>query len=58
MKKLADFKADIKKAVTKDELRAITYEAFLADDNALKGGRTLYDKVVTAAVKREIELCL
>lgn len=58
MKTLAQYKAAIKKATTKEELRDITYHAFLADDKALHGSKSLYNKVVNAAVNREIELGL
>lgn len=58
MKTLAQYKAAIKKATTKEELRDITYQAFLADEKALRGSNTLYNKVVNAAVIREIELGL
>lgn len=58
MKTLAEYRKAIKAATTKEELRDITYEAFLADDKALRGSRTLYNKVVTAAVNREMQLGL
>ena len=58
MKTLKDFQVAIQKATTKDELREITYKAFLSDDNSLRGARSLYNKVVTAAVNREVELGL
>ena len=56
MKTLADFKKEIKAAKTKDELREISYQALLQDDNAFRGKNSLYNKVVTACVLREEEL--
>lgn len=55
---LAEYKAEIKKATTKDELRQITYKAFLEDDDALKGKQSIYDKVINLCIKREEELGL
>ena len=55
---LAEYKAEIKKATTKEELRQITYKAFLQDENALKGKRSLYEKVITMCISREVELGL
>ena len=53
---IKEYRSLINKATTKEELRDITYKAFLEDDNALSGKRTLYNKVVTLAVKREMAL--
>ncbi len=55
---LAEYKAEIKKATTKEELRQIAYKAFLQDKNALRGKQSLYDKVINLCVKREDELGL
>lgn len=55
---LKDYKKAIADATSKEELKQITYKAFLQDDNALSGKKTLYDKVITLAVKREQELAL
>lgn len=55
---LQDYKKAIAKATSQKELREITYKAFLQDDQALSGKKTLYDKVITLAVKREQELAL
>ena len=55
---LKEYQEAIKKAITKEELRQISYKAFLQDDNALRGKRSLYDKVITLCVSREIELGL
>lgn len=55
---LAEYKAEIKKATTKEELRQIAYKAFLQDENALKGKRSLYEKVITLCINREVELGL
>lgn len=55
---LAEYKTEIKKATTKEELRQITYKAFLQDENALKGKRSLYEKVITMCINREVELGL
>ena len=52
------YKAAIKAAKTKDQLREISYKAFLQDDNALTGKRTLYDRVISLCIKREQELNL
>ena len=51
---LAEYKAEIKKATTKEELRQITYKAFLQDENALKGKRSLYEKVITMCISMHI----
>ena len=53
-----EYQEAIKKATTKEELRQISYKAFLQDDNALRGKHSLYDKVITLCVSREIELGL
>ena len=55
---LAEYKVEIKKATTKEELRQITYKAFLQDENALKGRQSLYEKVITMCINREVELGL
>ena len=55
---LKDYKKAIADATSQEELRRITYKAFLQDDRALSGKKTLYDKVITLAVKREQELAL
>lgn len=55
---LAEYKTEINKATTKEELRQISYKAFLQDNNALKGKRSLYDKVITLCINREVELGL
>ena len=51
-----DFVKQIKAATTKAELGDISYKAFLADDDALSGKKTLYNKVVKLCIKRETEL--
>lgn len=56
MKTFEDYKKEIKAAKSKEALRDISYQAFLQDDKALRGKNTLYNKVVTACVHREIEL--
>ena len=56
--KISDYKNEIAKATTKDELSKISYKAFLQDDAALKGKRSLYNLVITACIKREQELGL
>lgn len=53
---LAEYKTEIKKATTKEELRQISYKAFLQDENALKGKRSLYEKVITMCINREVEI--
>ena len=66
MKTLEDFKKEIKKAKTKDELHKISYEAMLQDSKPIDverlatGGkpRTLYSKVISFCIKREVELGL
>lgn len=58
MKTLKDFKQEIKNATSKEQLRDISYEAFLVDDNALSGKTTLYNRVITACIQREDELGL
>lgn len=50
---LEDYKKLIQKATTKDELRNISYKAFLQDKDALRGNRSLYNHVVTLCVQRE-----
>lgn len=55
---LAEYKSEIKKATTKEELRQISYQAFLQDENALKGKRSLYEKVITMCINREVEIGL
>lgn len=50
------YKEEIARATSKEELKSITYKAFLQDDNALSGKKTLYDKVITLAIKREAQL--
>lgn len=53
---LAEYKTEIKKATTKEEIRQISYKAFLQDENALKGKRSLYEKVITMCINREVEI--
>ena len=53
---LAEYKEEIKKATTREELRQISYKAFLQDESAMRGKRSLWDKVVTLCVEREVEL--
>lgn len=55
---LAEYKTEIKKATTKEELRQIAYKVFLEDDDALKGKQSIYDKVINLCIKREEELGL
>ena len=56
---LAEYKAEIKKeTTTEEELRQITYKAFLQDKNALKGRQSLYEKIITMCINREVELGL
>ena len=50
------YKELIKNAQTSEELRKISYQAFLEDEAGLSGERTLYNKVVSLCVKRELEL--
>lgn len=58
MKTLAEFKNEIRMAKTKEELKSISYEAFLQDDRALKSSKSLYEKVLDNCIKREMELRL
>lgn len=67
MKTIEDYKQEIKKAKTKEELHQISYEAFIADskctlDVMVKeiGGkaRSLSGKVTKLCIKRETELGL
>ena len=51
-----EYKERIAKATTKAELGDISYKAYLADDDALSGKKTLYDKVIELCIKREAEL--
>ena len=53
---LAEYKEEIKKATTREELRQISYKSFLQDESAMRGKRSLWDKVVTLCVEREVEL--
>lgn len=53
---LKEYKKIISNATTKDELRNISYRAFLQDDKALCGKKTLYNKVIDLCIKREVEL--
>ena len=55
-KTLDDYRRAIESATTHEELAEISYTAFLADENALTGKRTLYNRVVSMCVKRETEL--
>jgi len=55
---LKDYKKRINNATTKDELRQITYDAFLQDDNALRGNNSLYNKVITLCIQREVDFGL
>lgn len=55
---LEEYKAEIKKATTKDELWKIAYKAFLEADDALKCKQSIYDKVINLCIKREEELGL
>lgn len=54
--KLNDYRKMIKNATTKKELTEISYQAFLEDEMALTGKNSLYNRVITACVCREIEL--
>lgn len=54
--KLGDYKWRLEAANTKAEIRDITYQAFISDENALSGKTSLYDKVIKLAVKREFEI--
>ena len=56
IKTLTEFKKAIKQTKTKEELQKISYEAFLADDNALNNKNTLYNKVISECIKHEIEM--
>lgn len=51
--KLSDYKNLINNATTKEELTEILNQAFLQDNNAYRGNRTLFNKVVTLCVQRE-----
>ena len=51
-----EYKTIINNATTKDELREISYKAFLEYDNALSGKKSLYDKIIDLCIKREEEL--
>ena len=55
---LKEYQKEINQATTREELRQISYKAFLQDKNALRGNRSLYNKVVTQCVNREVELGL
>lgn len=54
--KLSDYKNLINNVTTKEELTKILNQAFLEDDDAYRGNRTLFNKVVTLCVQRESEL--
>ena len=66
MKTFEEFKAEIKKATTKEELSKISYQAFLQDTAPIdmkylaRGSRpkTLSDKVNALCIQRENELQL
>ena len=51
-----DYKKKVAAATTKAELADISYKAFLADEQALSGKETFYNKVVKLCIKREAEL--
>lgn len=53
---LSDYKKLINNATTKEELTQILNQAFLQDDDALRGNRSLFNKVVTLCVQRETNL--
>lgn len=53
---IKDYRNAIANATTAKELMEISYKAFLQDENALSGKRTLYDKVVTMCIQREAQL--
>lgn len=53
---IKDFQKLINKAESRDELRKISYKAFLQDDKALNIRNGLYNKVVKACIQREIKL--
>lgn len=56
--KLLNYKKLINNATTKEELTKILNQAFLQDDDAYRGNRTLFNKVVTLCVQRESELSI
>ena len=55
MATLQDFKAQIQKAKTKEELRQISYSALVQDQQALKKKNSLYEKVIDLCIKRELK---
>lgn len=55
MRTLADYKAQIQRAKSKEELQQISYLA-LRDDPECTAFSRKYDKIVTLCVKREMEL--
>lgn len=54
--KLLEYIRLIDEADSKERIKEITFKAFLEDDDAVSSKRTLYNKVVTHAVKREAQL--
>lgn len=56
MTDLEEYKKLIKNATNKQELKDISYKAFLEDDNALSDKISLYDKVINLCIKQEGEL--
>jgi hypothetical protein len=56
MKKLSDYKKEIAKATSKDELHAISYEAFSSDESEISNNKSLSNKIDTLCVIRELEL--
>ena len=53
---LSHYKKLIDNAQTKCELSKIVCDAFLDDNNALSGKKSLYNKVVELCIKREAVL--
>lgn len=53
---LSDYKKLINNAATKEELNKILNQAFLQDDDALRGNRSLFNEVATLCVQRETNL--
>lgn len=53
---LSDYKKLINNATTKEELTQILNQAFLQDDDAFRGNKSLFNEVVTLCVQRETNL--
>lgn len=55
MATLQDFKAQIQKAKTKEELHKISYSALVQDQHALTKKNSLYEKVIDLCIKRKLK---